>query len=77
MKMDMAMTQMGQKVAMSFGAKSMGTRGMRGVLGLLYAYETTWSKARWGTAANVNEAFYTAAGPPGRRGAEPISGGPK
>jgi len=40
-------------------------RGMRGVLGLLYAYETTWSKARWGTAANVTEAFYTSAGPPG------------
>jgi arylsulfatase A-like enzyme len=52
-------------------------RGMRGVLGLLYAYETTWSKARWGTAANVNEAFYAAAGPPGRRGAEPVSTGPK
>jgi arylsulfatase A-like enzyme len=52
-------------------------RGMRGVLGLLYAYENTWSKARWGTAANVNEAFYTAAGAPGRRGAEPKSGGPK
>ncbi|HWJ55356.1 MAG TPA: sulfatase, partial [Vicinamibacterales bacterium] len=32
-------------------------RGMRGVLGLLYAYETTWSKTRWGTAANLNEAF--------------------
>ena len=52
-------------------------RGMRGVLGLLYAYETTWSKARWGTAANVKEAFYAAAGPPGRRGAEPVSSGPK
>jgi arylsulfatase A-like enzyme len=52
-------------------------RGMRGVLGLLYAYETSWSKARWGTAANVDEAFYAAAGPPGRRGAEPKSGGPK
>jgi arylsulfatase A-like enzyme len=52
-------------------------RGMRGVLGLLYAYETTWSKARWGTAANVNEAFYTSAGAPGRRGTEPVSGGPK
>jgi hypothetical protein len=50
---------------------------MRGVLGLLYAYENTWSKTRWGTAANVNEAFYTAAGAPGRRGAEPKSGGPK
>jgi arylsulfatase A-like enzyme len=52
-------------------------RGMRGVLGLLYAYETTWSKSRWGTAANVNEAFYTSAGPPGHRGADPKSGGPK
>jgi arylsulfatase A-like enzyme len=52
-------------------------RAMRGVLGLLYAYETTWSKARWGTAANVAEAFYAAAGAPGRRGAEPKSGGPK
>jgi hypothetical protein len=52
-------------------------RGMRGVLGLLYAYENTWSKSRWGTAANLNEAFYASAGPPGRRGAEPISGGPK
>jgi choline-sulfatase len=52
-------------------------RAMRGVLGLLYAYETSWSKARWGTAANVTEAFYTSAGPPGRRGPEPKSGGPK
>jgi len=52
-------------------------RGMRGVLGLLYAYETTWSKARWGTAANVTEAFYATAGPPGRRGTEPVTGGPK
>ena len=57
--------------------KPIALRGMRGVLGLLYAYETTWSKTNWGTAANVNEAFYKAAGPPGRRGAEPISGGPK
>jgi choline-sulfatase len=52
-------------------------RGMRGVLGLLYAYENTWSKARWGTAANVSEAFYGSAGSPGRRGAEPKAGGPK
>ncbi len=52
-------------------------RSMRGVLGLLYAYETSWSKSKWGTAANVNEAFYGTAGPPGRRGAEPKSGGPK
>jgi arylsulfatase A-like enzyme len=52
-------------------------RGMRGVLALLYAYETTWSKTRWGTAANLTEAFYTSAGPPGHRGAEPVSGGPK
>jgi arylsulfatase A-like enzyme len=52
-------------------------RGMRGVLGLLYAYENSWTKSRWGTAANLAEAFYAAAGPPGRRGAEPKSGGPK
>jgi len=52
-------------------------RGMRGVLGLLYAYESTWSKTRWGTAANVTEAFYAGAGAPGRRGPEPIAGGPK
>ena len=52
-------------------------RGMRGVLGLVYAYETTWSKSRWGTAANVAEPFYATAGPPGHRGAEPKSGGPK
>jgi choline-sulfatase len=52
-------------------------RGMRGVLGLLHAYETTWSKAKWGTAANVAEPFYAAAGPPGHLGAEPKSGGPK
>jgi len=52
-------------------------RGMRGVLGLLYAYETTWSKARWGTAANVTEAFYASAGPPGHRGPDPKTSGPK
>jgi hypothetical protein len=50
---------------------------MRAVLGLLYAYETTWSKSRWGTAANVTEAFYTSAGPPGHRGPDPKSSGPK
>ncbi len=52
-------------------------RGMRSVLGLLHAYETTWSKAKWGTAANVAEPFYTAAGLPGHLGAEVKSGGPK
>jgi choline-sulfatase len=52
-------------------------RGMRGVLGLLHAYETTWSKARWGTAANVTEAFYGSAGPPGHLGVEPKTTGPK
>ena len=58
-------------------ARPIALRAMRGVLGLLYAYETTWSKARWGTAANVTEAFYATAGPPGHRGVEPKSGGPK
>jgi choline-sulfatase len=52
-------------------------RGMRGVLGLLHAYETTWSKARWGTAANVSEAFYAGAGLPGHLGVEPKTTGPK
>jgi choline-sulfatase len=52
-------------------------RGMRGVLGLLHAYETTWSKARWGTAANVTEAFYASAGLPGHLGVEPKTTGPK
>ena len=52
-------------------------RSMRSVLGLLYAYETSWSKSRWGTAANLTEAFYSSAGPPGRRGPEPKTGGPK
>lgn len=32
-------------------------RQMRGVLGLLHAYETRWSKSRWGTAANVSAGF--------------------
>jgi choline-sulfatase len=52
-------------------------RSMRGVLGLIYAYESTWAKSRWGTAANVTELFYTQAGPPGHRGTEPKTGGPK
>jgi hypothetical protein len=40
----------------NFRKRLIGSRaGMRGVLGLLYAYETTWSKARWGTAANVTD----------------------
>ncbi|HEY4185204.1 MAG TPA: sulfatase [Polyangia bacterium] len=32
-------------------------RQMRGVLGLLHAYETRWTKSRWGTAANVSADF--------------------
>jgi choline-sulfatase len=32
-------------------------RQMRGVLGLLYAYEARWTKSRWGTAANVTPEF--------------------
>jgi arylsulfatase A-like enzyme len=59
------------------GERPIALRSMRAVLGLLYAYETSWSKARWGTAANVTEAFYSSAGAPGRRGPEPKSGGPK
>jgi len=30
---------------------------MRGVLGLIHAFETRWSKSRWGTAANVSSGF--------------------
>jgi choline-sulfatase len=51
-------------------------RQMRGVLGLLYAYETKWVKSRWGTAANVTEAFNTSGALPGRPPVEPKSGGP-
>jgi arylsulfatase A-like enzyme len=42
-------------------------RQMRGVLGLLYGYETRWNKTHWGTAANVTPAFLASAGLPGRR----------
>jgi arylsulfatase A-like enzyme len=38
-------------------------RHMRNVLGLLMGYERRWNKRLWGTAANVAEAFYRAAGP--------------
>jgi arylsulfatase A-like enzyme len=38
-------------------------RHMRGVLGLLHAYETRWSKSRWGTAANVSAEFVKDLGP--------------
>lgn len=59
------------------GERPIALRGMRSVLGLLYAYEPAWTKSRWGTAANVTEAFWTSAGTPGRRGPEPKTGGPK
>jgi hypothetical protein len=32
-------------------------RQMRGVFGLLHAFETRWVKTRWGSAANVLPAF--------------------
>ena len=51
-------------------------RQMRGVLGLLYGYETKWSKSRWGTAANVTAEFNTSAGPPGRKGPDPKAAPP-
>jgi arylsulfatase A-like enzyme len=50
-------------------------RQMRGVLGVLYGYETKWSKSRWGTAANVTADFATA-GPPGRKGPDPKAAPP-
>jgi choline-sulfatase len=46
-------------------------RQMRGVLGLLYAYETRWTKSRWGTAANVTPDFVANAGLPGHKGPDP------
>jgi arylsulfatase A-like enzyme len=46
-------------------------RQMRGVLGLLYGYETRWNKTRWGTAANVTPAFVASAGLPGHKSADP------
>jgi arylsulfatase A-like enzyme len=51
-------------------------RQMRGVLGLLYAYESKWVKSKWGTAANVTEAFNTSGVTPARPSVEPKSGGP-
>jgi arylsulfatase A-like enzyme len=51
-------------------------RQMRGVLGVLYGYETKWNKARWGTAANVTGDFVTNAGPPGRKGPDPKASPP-
>jgi choline-sulfatase len=51
-------------------------RQMRGVLSLLYAYETRWNKSRWGTAANVTPEFVTSAGLPGHKGADPKAAPP-
>jgi hypothetical protein len=51
-------------------------RQMRGVLGLLYGYETRWNKTRWGTAANVTPEFNASAGLPGHKGADPKAAPP-
>jgi hypothetical protein len=51
-------------------------RQMRSVLGLLYAYEPRWQKTKWGTAANVTEAFSASGVLPGRPASEPKSSGP-
>jgi choline-sulfatase len=51
-------------------------RQMRGVLGLLYGYETRWNKTRWGTAANVTSDFNASAGLPGHKGADPKAAPP-
>ncbi|HVR04232.1 MAG TPA: sulfatase [Polyangia bacterium] len=51
-------------------------RQMRGVLGLLYAYETRWNKSRWGTAANVTPEFLAKAGLPGHKGPDPKAAPP-
>jgi choline-sulfatase len=51
-------------------------RQMRGVLALLYAYETRWNKTRWGTAANVTPDFVANAGLPGHKGSDPKAAPP-
>ena len=51
-------------------------RQMRGVLALLYGYETKWNKSRWGTAANVTGEFNVTAGLPGRKGPDPKAAPP-
>jgi arylsulfatase A-like enzyme len=51
-------------------------RQMRGVLGLLYGYETRWNKTRWGTAANVTADFVSGAGLPGHKGPDPRAAPP-
>jgi choline-sulfatase len=51
-------------------------RQMRGVLALLYGYETKWNKSRWGTAANVTPDFVANAGLPGHKGADPKAAPP-
>jgi arylsulfatase A-like enzyme len=51
-------------------------RQMRNVLGLLYAFETKWVKSRWGTAANVTDAFNASGVLPGRPAIEPKFGAP-
>jgi arylsulfatase A-like enzyme len=51
-------------------------RQMRGVLGLLYGYETRWNKSRWGTAANVTPEFVAHAGLPGHKGPDPKAAPP-
>ena len=38
-------------------------RQMRGVLGVLHAYETRWSKLKWGSAANLKPEFSKAVAP--------------
>jgi len=38
-------------------SRPIALRQMRGVLGLIHAFETRWSKSRWGTAANVSPGF--------------------
>ena len=58
------------------GLRPIALRQMRGVLGLLYGYETKWNKSRWGTAANVTADFVANAGLPGHKGADPKAAPP-
>jgi choline-sulfatase len=45
------------------GQRPIALRQMRNVLSLLVFYENQWKKQIWGTAANLTEAFYSAAQP--------------
>jgi choline-sulfatase len=57
-------------------ARPIALRQMRGVMSLVYSYETRWNKTRWGTAANVTPEFVSSAGLPGHKGLDPKAAPP-